>query len=48
MYKGTLIREQAEFLKKQCRPKGIWPVFKAPEEKKKSKLGILCPSKLQK
>lgn len=48
MYQGISVREQAEFLKKQHRPKGSWPVFKAPKKKKKRKLGILYPSKLQK
>lgn len=35
MYQGISVREQAEFLKKQHRPKGSWPVFKVPKEKKK-------------
>lgn len=35
---GNLIREQAEFLKKQCRTKSSWPVFKGPKEKKKVNL----------
>lgn len=38
MYQGISVREQAEFLKKQHRPKGSWPVFKAPKKKKKGNL----------